>query len=866
MKSQLFVNFLTLYCLTAFGFSQDLAGLDPDPDVTPLSPQDSLKTIRVMDPFQIELIAAEPLVNEPVCMAWGGDGALYVVELLGYMQDIDHTGAQEPIGRVVRLTDTNGDGVMDESTVFVDKLVEPRAVMAVADGILVGSPPDLFFCKDTDGDGNADVQKSISENFATRSGNVEHKTNGLMWGIDNWIYNAKTAKRFQYTIGDEGGKVEESSTGFRGQWGITQDNIGNIYASTNSAPWIGEQIAYEYLMHNQLVHNETFSRLSKSESDFNTVWPLIGTPDVQSGPGILRQDKSLSRFTAIGGNAIFRGDRLGQDMVGQYIIPEPVGRLVRRSTIEEENGFRKLVNPTSEGQVEFIASKDPNFRPVNAYTGPDGCLYIVDMYRGIIQDGNWTRPGSYLRDEILRKGLEKNIQRGRIYRVSKKGVTPGSVPKFDTFSSVQLLKALAHPNGWWRDEAQKRLVLAQDQSVVPKLKEMLEKESTALGRVHAIWTLHGLSAWTQSLATAALQDSDWRVQFSAIRASESIMQSNLEFIKQLDSFEIPDLKIAKQLILSLGLCNTTKDVSEENRMAASRLIKKTALLYPETEVIILSTIASMPGQEDDLLTTILNQKEGFDAKGWLKVLSQMIVKSGDAKRLEGLFDAVAGASNPDKRSVIKGLVDALPKSGRLELARFDSKPEGLAQLEAFAAKSENTEVSMKRAMNWFTWPGEARYDKPHAIAEMTGWERNLYNRGKTIYAGLCVACHGQEGMGVKGAEGQPILAPPLAGSKRIEGDHEPLVKVLLHGMVGPIEGKTYSGLMAPMGANDDEWISSVLTYIRREWGNVGGSVPDHQVARIREKNKDRTTPWTDEELIGKKKNASKTTKQAKEAR
>jgi putative membrane-bound dehydrogenase-like protein len=406
MDYRLFMKSLYLYTsLITLGLSA-LAQIDKDPDVSPLSPLASQKTLQVETPFNADLVASEPMVNEPIVMAWGGDGALYVVELRGYMQDADHTGAQEPVGQVVRLEDSNGDGIMDKQTVFVDKLVEPRSIMAIKGGILVGAPPNIFFCKDTTNDGVADVRKSIYDRYSRRGGNIEHKDNALMWGIDNWIYNAKSATRYKYIQDDKGGKIVEGQTGFRGQWGLTQDNIGNIYATGNTTPWVGEQIAYEYLMHNKLVHDDTFSLQPRKEEGFNEVWPLIGTPDVQGGPGAIRtEDNTLRNFTAIGGQAIFRGDKLGQEMVGQYIIPEPVGRLVRRAQIVEEDGFRKLVNPLKNQQKEFIASTDPNFRPVNAFTGPDGCLYIIDMYRGIIQDGNWTRPGSYLRKEIMRRGL-----------------------------------------------------------------------------------------------------------------------------------------------------------------------------------------------------------------------------------------------------------------------------------------------------------------------------------------------------------------------------------------------------------------------------------------------------------------------------
>jgi len=847
-------SFITLSALLTFStpcVGEDRSKIVRDPDPAPLSPEKSRERIQIMEPFRIDLIAAEPMVREPICMAWGGDGALYVVELRGFMQDVDNTGSQDPVGQVVRLVDTDGDGVMDTRTVFVDKLVEPRAVAPIQGGILIGAPPDLFFCKDTTGDGVADIRTSIFSHFGSRSGNVEHKINGLMWGLDNFFYNAKSDKKFRYIPDENGGMIIEVRSGHRGQWGITQDNIGNLYGTGNTVPWIGEQIAYDYLLHNDLVHDPTFADRARLEDDFDKVWPIVGTPDVQSGPGILREDGTLSSFTAIGGQHIFRGDKLGDEMIGQYFIPEPVGHLVRRSIIIEEDGFRKLTNPDKEKHLEFIASTDMNFRPVYVCTGPDGCLYMVDMYRGIIQDGNWTQEGSYLREEILRKSLDMNVQRGRIYRVSKKGVAPGPVPKLDTFSNEQLVAALAHPNGWWRDEAQKRLVLAQDTSVIALLKNMVTEEAFPLGRVHAVWTLRGLDAWDQSLATTAMRDTDWRVRLAAIRASETLMQNNVEFIESLADVDLSNMKIVKQLILSLGLCNTTADVSPENRKAAGDLIAAIAMAWPTNELIILSTIVSMPGQEEQLLASVLDREwQAAGAMNWLRILGRRIIRSFDNERAEDLLRSAAAADDTSRKYLIEGIAEALPRSGRgrgsrVTLIRFEKKPEALTALEEASKEDETTAEAMEKTLLWFTWPGEPRYEKAHAQVAMAPHEVDLFNRGQTIYKGLCLSCHAGDGMGVTA----PIrLGPALAGNKRVEGEPDPLIKIMLHGLTGPIDGETYSGLMAPMGANDDEWIASVLTYIRRAWGNIGESIPGHEVKRVREETKDRKTPWTEKEL------------------
>ncbi len=848
--------FILHFLLVQICMGFDKSKMNTDPDATPQDPKDFQKSIYVQEPFQLDLIASEPLVNEPVCIAWGGDGALYVVELLTYMQDLDHTGAQEPVGQVVRLVDEDGDGRMDSRTVFVDKLVQPRAIMAVKGGILVGAPPNIFFCKDTTGNGIADVRNSIFEKFGKRSGNVEHKINGLMWGLDNWIYNAKSSDRFRYIYDEEGGRIEVGKTGFRGQWGITQDNLGNLYSTGNTIPWLGEQIAFEYLMHNRLSFDSKFSNLATIEEDFKYVWPIQGTPDAQGGMGAIRaEDNTLLRFTSIGGQHIFRGDKLGPKMEGQYFIPEPVGRLVRRGIFEEmENGLLKLYNPDKDKKLEFFSSTDPNFRPVNICTGPDGCLYVVDMYRGIIQDGNWTKPGSYLRNEIKRRNLDQNIQRGRIYRLSRKGISPDKIPRFDEYTNEQLIDALSHANGWRRDEAQKRLVLAQDRSVVPRLQEVALNESSVLGQLHAIWTLRGLESWDSSFAHQVLLSRDWRVKKEAIRASEDLFQKEVLFIKSFADTPMSHIQVSKQLILSLGLCNSIKGVPSKVKSAANDVILNLSMKEANQKLIVLSTIASMSGNEEKVLKKVLEgDLEISKAYEWVQLLTRVILNSKNTDRIEKLLSIAADSQPIHKKMFVQGLSDALPRNGRgdlqkVTLVRFQTKPDSLNQLQKFSNGNATTEEAMKNALIWFTWKGEPRFDKEYQVAPMLKWEQDLFNEGEAIYANLCSACHGKDGLGIVGGDGKSLLAPALDKNKRVEGDKDYVTKVLLHGMTGPIDGVTYGGLMASMGSNDDDWISGVLTYIRRAWSNGADTISKHDVRNVRKKNEDRKKPWTQEEL------------------
>jgi hypothetical protein len=543
----LFALAILFLSLKAYAEDRSEITIDPDPLSTTFSPEDSLSKIRVPNGFKLELVAAEPMIEEPVCMAWGPNGELYVAEMRSYMQDIDMSGELDSVSRVVKLVDLDGDGRMDQATTYLDNLVLPRAILTLDNKVLIGEPPHLWLCEDTNGDGKADKKVSIYENFSKReSGNVEHKINGLQWTMDNWIYNTKSSSIFRYR--DQ--TIEERKVVFSGQWGQTVNDRGESIATKNSEPGLATIFPGKYLgdlsISNKYRH--LFERVKLGQG-YGTTWPIQGTSDLQGGRGLARSDDgSLQRFTGACGQTVFRGDRLGDEMKGTYWVCEPVGRMIRCSDVEYEEGMITLRNRLEKQKLEFIASTDPNFRPVNAYTGPDGTLYFIDMYRGIIQHGNWTREGSYLREEILRRGLEKNVGKGRIYRLVREDIEPGPLPRFGKSDAKELVEALGHPNGWWRDEAQKLLVLRKETNAIPLLKNLVKQAENGLARAHALWTLDGMGAWDESLVVNAIFDKDMEVRLAALRIAgeylliNQVSDSLLEAVAQ--SLPDDDLDIA----------------------------------------------------------------------------------------------------------------------------------------------------------------------------------------------------------------------------------------------------------------------------------------------------------------------------------
>lgn len=708
---------------------------NPHPNPGYLSPEESLKTFNVPKGYHLELVASEPMVKEPVAITWDGNAKMYVAEMLTYMQDADASGERSPVSRIVMLEDTNNDGKMDKRTVFIDNLLLPRMILCVNHELLVNETNTITIAayKDTNGDGKADQKRIVYENrkYSANDANMEHQRSGLDWNLDNWIYMTYEPIRFRFTNGML--KADTIVSGSGGQWGMTHDNYGRLYYSA-----AGAEVPIQRFQINPVYGSLDFK--DQYDEEFTAVWPVVSTPDVQGGLRRLRPDSTLNHFTASCGQSIFRGDALPKDLVGDYLVCEPVGRLIRRAKVINIKG--KTIVQNAYQKQEFIASSDMNFRPVNTYTGPDGNLYIVDMHRGIIQQGNWTRPESFLRKVIERMGLDKNIQHGRIYRLVHDGIKPGKQPRMLEESPAQLVKYLDHPNGWWRDNAQKQLIILADRSVVPLLKQIAEGKQASLAikpshlaRIHALWTLEGLNSIDKDILLAGMDDSDPQVRRAAVWISDPyIKQNDEQILNKLSGLKAdPSYDVRTQLLLSLSY----------NKGPISRSIV------------------------------------------------------GDLT-----------AQNPDN-DMLAGAQAALQRNESIRL--YGSK-----------------------------------------LGSLSAVNRNMVIKGAAIFRSICSSCHGGD---AKGLANQ--IAPPLVGSKRLAGDKSTAIRILLHGLSGPIDGKTYPGdLMPPMGANNDEWIADVLTYARFEFGRAPRNGPNAvspfitsaEVEKVRKESVGRIGSWTIEEL------------------
>jgi glucose/arabinose dehydrogenase/mono/diheme cytochrome c family protein len=478
-----------------------------------LSPEASIATMQMPQGYRLEPVLTEPQIAEPVMVAFDGNGRMYVAEMRTYMLDAEGTGEQEPVSRVSRHEDTDGDGVYDRHTVFADKLLLPRILLPLDDRIIIGetNTDDLHIYRDSNGDGVAD-EKTLWFKGGPRGGNMEHQPNGLVWAMDNGIYS--TYYDYRLRFGPDGKAIKEEIPVNGGQWGLTQDDWGKVWF-VNAGNETGPVHFQQHIIYGQ------FAAPNEHIGQYKVVWPIARMPDTQGGPGQLRPDDTLNHFTATCGQDIFRGDRLPAELRGNLLFAEPVGRLVRRTLVTVEDGVTRLANAYEDQHSEFIRATDPLFRPVNMVTAPDGTLYLVDMYRGIIQQADWTRKGSYLRAQIEAHELQKEIGRGRVYRLRHESFEPGPKPRMLDENPAEWVQHLSHPNGWWRDTAQKLLVLRRDRSVVPALENLASRDSTdPRPRLHALWTLDGLGALSDKLILQALKSAEPQVRIAGLRLAE----------------------------------------------------------------------------------------------------------------------------------------------------------------------------------------------------------------------------------------------------------------------------------------------------------------------------------------------------------
>ncbi|MBL8761774.1 MAG: hypothetical protein JNL50_10775 [Phycisphaerae bacterium] len=800
--------------------------------------------------FVAELVCAEPIIEAPVVITFDSDARLWVVEMRGYMPDNNATGERQPSGRITILSDQDHDGFFETSRVFMDKLVLPRGVLPLrvtqsSTTALVLSPPNLFVAHDDDNDGACDRTVAVMNDLGGIE-NPEHAPNGLLRGLDNWIEFSQHDKAF---------RVREDSIDIRmvphhGQWGISKDDLGRVFYVPNSDALRADLLPKHYFARNRQQSREgVIYELVQPDP---TVWPIRQTIGVNRGyqPNILRADGRLAKHTAACAPVICREHAFGPMFLGNAFVCEPAAYLVKRHTLEDQGGV--IVAHHATPGREFLASLDERFRPVNSCVGPDGSIYIADMYRGVIQHKTYLT--DYLKGYIKAHNLETPLNCGRIWRIRRdaRENSPRPAPvKFSELSTPQAASYLKSPDGWWRDMAQTVLVDRADAQAADETRRVFENSQDPLARLHALWTLEGIAfnsnarastdaslGLTSSDITRACADADPNIRAAGLRllVEFAAKPAPLDVVARVDAMSNDSSPVVRrQAVLvfpslgldTLGLVDRLEPLIR--RESGDRLMR-------------VAVVNSAAGVEYELLHHLLAHSTFGVSPASARVvaaLAECLVKRSDSTRRQIADLAADLAFSDDERCVpilkvvaaAQNLRDKQPRTLKLD-AEPDSWRRALARAGRYTPMLEASDA-------YLTWKG--RVNEP-VVRELSAAEQKLFEHGRSLYT-ICAGCHGAEGQGVAGS------IPPLIGSARVLGRPETLAKILLHGLEGPLEtGEPTNAAMPASPVKSDDDIAAVLTFVRRSWGHAAPPVSPDVVRDVRRANQGRAFPWTRKEL------------------
>ncbi len=614
-------------------FNDLLDGVEPPPK----SPDAALSSMKPRTGFKVELVASEPLVEDPVAIDWGADGKLWVVEMGDYPRGAD--GNDAPGGRVRVLEDTTGDGKYDRSTVFLDGLVVPTGVICWRDGVLITAAPDILYARDTTGDGRADKVETLFSGFVR--GNQQHRVNGLRWGLDNWIHCAN---------GDSGGTIRSPQSGesidIRGrdfrirpdgghidpqsgmtQFGRCRDDWGNWFGGNNTFALWHFVLSDHYLRRNPHAASPDPRVNLTTPAAWPPVFPISRTLERFNNPW------SANRLTSACGPDIYRDELFGPPFVDNFFVCEPVHNLVHRQVMTAEGVTFRSRRAAGEERSEFLASSDPWFRPTQARMGPDGALWVVDMYRKSIEHPEWI-PDDWQQRLDLRAGHD----RGRIWRIHPVDKPPRTMLLLDRLDVEELVAALDNPNGVIRDIAHRLLVERQAPSAAAPLRALFASAKRPACRLQALCVLDGLNALSLDLIQRALADSHPAVRRHAVRLSEQLVNESAELrnrVAKLVDDDDPTVKL--QLASSLG---------EWSDPAAGRLLARLAAERADDQFIVAAVMSSAHRFPGAMFAAIIEQKK--TSPSHVELMQKLLVLTLAAEQHDAAasgFAAIATSEN-----------------------------------------------------------------------------------------------------------------------------------------------------------------------------------------------------------------------------
>ena len=671
--------------------------------------QESLALMKVSEDFKVEVFLTEPQVMSPVEMVFDENGRIYVAEMLDYPED-------PPPGKPVRsriklLEDADGDGTYERTVVFADQVLQVSGLLPWKEGLLVTSAPDILWMKDNDGDGKADVRKVLYTGFPKV--NPEARITNPRYGIDNWIYTSNNGRDGSITSPDHPDRapVLVRGTDFRfhmvrdlaepssgvAQFGLTFDDWGNQFITENTTHLRHVILPMHYMARAPLLDVPAFALNIYEDGKVPAqIFPLTGPQQWRQERTALRQqrydERGLDRvehvggyFSGASGGTVYTGDAWPEEYRGSIFTGEVSANLVHRDVITPDDVTFKAAR--ARQGVEFIASADQWFRPCSFANAPDGNLYFTDVYRLFIET-----PESI--PEEIKKGMDfyAGDTLGRIYRIvsNKPRTRRGMKPALGSASVEELVRNLENPNGWHRTTAQRLIVERQDKAAVPWLRTMLEKSSSPVGRVHALWTLEGLSALDEQVVLRALKDADPHVREHALRLAETLIPGSTKTADAILALaDDPDVRVRFQTAFTLGQL--------KDRRALDALVSLTER-HSDNSWFRLAILSSVADRALPFLQALRGR--GFEKPEMFAQLAALIAARVDKGEIEKLLSITVKLKQP--AAVLSGLNKGLTLAGAKNL-RVAGAETAIAPL--LSSPDESLQKTAWETARFFELPG-----------------------------------------------------------------------------------------------------------------------------------------------------------------